>query len=847
MNNGDSSYTQKNPDNKILPAQTKEALQMGLLELLLCHRKTIIITTFLSLVAAYIYLLMATPIYTSSARLYVEQSGPKIISDYEGFLTDSKNYLFTQRELMQSTPIMASVAANPQIKRLISFQNIDNIIAYLKKNIDVSVGKKDDIITVSFDSPYPADATRIVNAIVDSYVDYHSTHKRSTVLEVLKILQKEKIKRDTELSEQTKQLLDFTRTNGMVAFDNSSFPNVAVQRLAKLSDALTEAQLATINAKAEYEVVASIKNDPAKIKQFALSQQNAVAVALAKDKESILESKIKELESNLEELRKNCTEEHPSVVAVKNNISHIKQQVEKQTKDFSDAFVQIMEQKYQSAKQAEDQLLKSFDSQQQTAQDAGIKTAEYSVISSELKRTQRLCEILDERIKQLNVAEDTGALNINILEVARVPENASKPHKAAVMTKAFLFGLLISAGLIFLHTQFDSTLHSADEISAVLGIPILGIVPTIFEEIHPHGNFQNIWQSVKSAAAKIRSSVTSHPKPIPAIAKSDTIDSTAAASTRKELHSHKTAPPTGKELNRHKSNLYNIFHRIIKSTLHRDVQTASGNLPQPALAEAGLSEESRRKMYIERGQKVRLKPKSIAAEAYRTIRTAIFFGAPKGQAKTILITSPTVGDGKSTLASNLGIAIAQSGQKTVILDCDFRRPVQHNIFDIDRQTGLSEVISGNTSLDNAIHQGPIDNLFVIPCGSDVPNPSELLNSNDFVKILNQLSAQFDRIIIDSPPVIPVTDGQILGAICDITILVLRAEKSTKKPSMLARDILISVGAHLLGTVVNDVHQRTGKYGYYDRYGYYSYGYGYYDSEHKHDTEKSSQKEYAGTT
>lgn len=114
------------------------------------------------------------------------------------------------------------------------------------------------------------------------------------------------------------------------------------------------------------------------------------------------------------------------------------------------------------------------------------------------------------------------------------------------------------------------------------------------------------------------------------------------------------------------------------------------------------------------------------------------------------------------------------------------------------------------------------------CGPDVPNPSELLNSDFFKDTLEKLTEKYDRIIIDSPPVGPVADSQILAAVCDITLLILRAEKSTRRQAQHARDSLLSVGAQLLGAVVNDVQQKRGQYGYYSSYG----NYGYYGKREK---------------
>jgi capsular exopolysaccharide synthesis family protein len=249
----------------------------------------------------------------------------------------------------------------------------------------------------------------------------------------------------------------------------------------------------------------------------------------------------------------------------------------------------------------------------------------------------------------------------------------------------------------------------------------------------------------------------------------------------------------------------------------------------PSYSGSKVAPISEKQDIVTRGQKVYLASKSVVAEAYRTIRTAVFFGAPKGEAKTILVTSPAPGDGKSTIVSNLAIAMAQAGQKTLVLDGDFRRPVQHKIFEIDQNKGLSSVLAGRLTVDEAVQPGPVKGLDILCRGPEVPNPSELLNSDVFAEILKNLSERYDRIIIDSPPVTPVADSQILGALCNVTVLVLRAEKSTRRISQQARDALLSVGARILGVVVNDVSPKRGYYGYYSGYGRYGGygGYGYY--------------------
>ncbi len=168
-----------------------EVPQRGLLQVVWERRWIVILAAFACLAAGMLYLLKATPIYTSTSRLYVEQRGPRMISESEGIMTQSKNYLYTQAELLRSTPILTSVLEQPGLRRMKTFTDVDNLIVYLKKKLDVEVGKKDDLISISLDSAYPEEAAQIVNATVDSYVSDRSMHQRASAGEVLKIIQKE--------------------------------------------------------------------------------------------------------------------------------------------------------------------------------------------------------------------------------------------------------------------------------------------------------------------------------------------------------------------------------------------------------------------------------------------------------------------------------------------------------------------------------------------------------------------------------------------------------------------------------------------------------------------------------
>ena len=206
---------------------------------------------------------------------------------------------------------------------------------------------------------------------------------------------------------------------------------------------------------------------------------------------------------------------------------------------------------------------------------------------------------------------------------------------------------------------------------------------------------------------------------------------------------------------------------------------------------------------VTRGQIVRFDARSAVAEAYRSVRTALHLGM-SGKAKTILIASPTEGDGKSTTASNLAIAFAQAGERTLIIDCDLREPVQHLIFENDGRVGLSNVMAGEARLADAIKTTHVSGLYMLACGPVPVNPSEMLTSKRFAQLMQALGATFDRIIIDSPPLMSFTDGQLLAAASDATLLVVRMNQSMRQLGQMAMEALAKVGANVLGAVANDV-------------------------------------------
>ena len=216
-----------------------------------------------------------------------------------------------------------------------------------------------------------------------------------------------------------------------------------------------------------------------------------------------------------------------------------------------------------------------------------------------------------------------------------------------------------------------------------------------------------------------------------------------------------------------------------------------------------------------------LDPKSPVAETYRTLRTNLQYSTIERELKILLMTSSGPKEGKSTTVANLAIAMAKAGKKVILLDADLRRPVIHSVFGHDKENGITNYLMGMVSYENLPKQTFLDNLWIVSSGSLPPNPSELLASKKMHDLLERLKKDYDRILIDSPPVIAVTDAAILSKEVDGTILVVAANQTNKDALQRAKGLLDNIKTNLIGLVLNGV-DISGVYG-----SYYYYYHHYY--------------------
>lgn len=210
-------------------------------------------------------------------------------------------------------------------------------------------------------------------------------------------------------------------------------------------------------------------------------------------------------------------------------------------------------------------------------------------------------------------------------------------------------------------------------------------------------------------------------------------------------------------------------------------------------------------------------PKSPASEAFRVLRTGLSFLAVNTSKKVLLVTSSLAGEGKSTVAANLAISLAQAGARTLIVDCDLRRSTQHKIFGLEGGAGLTDVLIGSVTSSAVIEKTSINGLDLIKAGTLPPNPAELLGSLAMQRFLDQVKQEYAHVIIDAPPVIAVADATVLTRLVDLVLVVFEAGKVPAKAGQRTRETLQACSAPLAGFVVSDRNADSIGYGY--RYGY----------------------------
>lgn len=207
-------------------------------------------------------------------------------------------------------------------------------------------------------------------------------------------------------------------------------------------------------------------------------------------------------------------------------------------------------------------------------------------------------------------------------------------------------------------------------------------------------------------------------------------------------------------------------------------------------------------------------PRSPVSEAYRTLRTNLSFYSLDQPIRTLVITSPAPNEGKSTTIANLAVTMAQSGRRTILVDCDLRRPSLHELFGTANGEGLTTMVLDEEQAPPLQETG-VDNLWLLSSGPKPPNPADLLGSRQVDRVIERLAAEADMVLIDAPPVIGVTDAVVLGAKVDGVLLVISAGETRRDHAERAKELLEKANVRIIGATLTNAPRETTVDGYYE--------------------------------
>jgi capsular exopolysaccharide synthesis family protein len=583
---------------------------------------------------------------------------------------------------------------------------VEQTAGTLLGRLDVAPIKDSRLVNITFDDADPERARRVLNALVNLYIDQNvdrALESSKTASEWLSV-QLEKLK--NELNQNELALHDYKKDQNILSVSMDDQNNMLREEMTQLNSELTRVRVEREELKSRLEQLERVDAEdlstlPAQelLDSPVLTSLRA-AYATAQQDLTALQSAGKG--ENHPEVRAATARAHSTRQALVEEIGNIKTAVSRS---------------YAAKRSEAAGLLSLFEKAKTQALDLNRMELEYRRLERSKVNTEKLYSLVLERSKESDLTEMMRFNNISIVDIPTLPDRSVKPRLVVNMGVGVLGGLLLGMLGAFARASFDRTFNDPDEIESVLGLPLLGLLPRVGKK-------------------------------------------------------RRSASPEGQK------------HDL--------------------------------------GLLVHDEPHSATAEAARAIRTNLTFTAPDRPKKRILVTSAGLAEGKTTVACSIALALANAGQRTLIVDCDLRKPRLHGIFGLANGSGVSTAVVSPEAVDVKRLATPYANLSVMSAGPHAPNPAELLQSEHFKELLTKLDPHFDRILLDSPPVAAVTDASILSTQVDATVFVVRGGRTRRDVARQAVRVLRDVGDNVVGVVMNSASRgRAGYGGYY--YGYYGRG------------------------
>ena len=711
-------------------------------------------TLFTFVVAALLlgglYFATATRYYESGASLLVMQTGHEVEGASMRAQADSRHSLMpTFQKLFYSDVVLGMAVERLAPDHRVDFKKYPRSewTEQLKKRLTASMVRKTNIIEIAYRSKRSETASAVVNAVLESYLDFMDENHQSTAADIVDVLTREKAQVERDLAVGEANLLKAQEEIGDVGLrDESRIHHPTIKEVVRLKEAYVEANTARLKLAVALAGVEDARRrgidptqhlmsldgaagDQAMLQGFGFGTENAHARV-------DLQRMIVEDKAQLATLQQHYGPRHHKVIELANRVALAEQQLnaiampssERLTpqgrQKLAGSLLQVLRQRHAAAASYEQSLRTRYSQAQQAAVALNGRQAKLDILESDVKWLRSLRSTLLQRIAGIDLQQLHGDIRTSIISEPQVDTTPVWPRLPLVIVLALFAGTGTGLLAIYAIDVLDDRFRGPEDMQMQLGLPVLAMV--------------------------------------------------------------------------------------------RRMETTEA---------AGLA-----------ALQVHVDPTGVESEAFRTLRTALAFG--QNEATRLVVSSAEPGDGKTTIMANLGVAFAQAGKRTLIIDADLRRPGLTRLTQMKGQTGLSEVLVADSPIGSSaaehIVSTEIEGLDLLASGTRPANPSELIASTRFAELLNWAESVYDQILIDSPPTLATVDASLVGRLVDGAILVVQPAKNQRRVVLRAVESFEAVGTNLLGTVIN---QASDEHGMHD----YGYGYGYgYDYQGEDESESDDQ-------
>ncbi len=603
-------------------------------------------------------------------------------------------------------------------------------------------------------SPSPVKAARIANAVAKAYVDWGLEARVRSLNERAGFFLSQIAQVKKELDEKEQKLLSYGREKDIIPADQGKNPSF--QSLDAFNADYAAAMADRVTKEARYQEVRTAPPD-------------SIANTLSSGLVAQLQGDLAKLERDYAEKLNIYKPEWPAMQQLKTQIDQGRQHLDAVIQQTVNKARESARSEYVTALRREASLKAELRSQKAEAHAASSDAVEYNNIRVEVQTQRALLDTLLRREAETEVLsrlQGERASNVRIVDRALAPSSPFAPSLGKNVLFGIALGGFVGLGLIFLFSHLDRSLRSPAQVQETLQLPTLAVIP--------------------GPAAGSRYGA-------------------ARPYAREKPREEENLPEEPVVIHQPRTRTAEAFHALRTSLrLSRGVARLYPRRKQ-AEEELGAPEL----VVFDR-------PRTRMAEAYRALRTSLLLSRAGG-IKSIVVTSAAPKEGKTTLASNLAIALAQLDRQVVLVDGDLYNPRLHEIFGVSNRLGLASVLAGQVHFLEVFTATRVPGVTLVPAGPTPPDPSVLLASDSMSHFLTALGSTFDFVVIDSPPVGAVTDAVLLGTQSDGVILCVRAGNTPREVSAGARDKLMWSGVRILGVALTMAEDETRRADYYDTY------------------------------